>query len=138
MPGPPGLPRETGDAVPSGAVSLNAVSLNAVPWDEVRDGPEPDEPSDAELLGMWPDPFAGSPDGADAWLADLSVPELDPMLAGFVADASATGLSLLSDDELIGLLRAARRLSSWHAAVELRAEAELDHRRRLRGLNLPS
>ncbi len=133
--GEPGLPREP------------------KPWDESLDGPEPDEPSDAELAGAWPDPFAGSPDDADEWLArqwhagdgdevgaaagfaaggalDAMAP--DPALAGFVADASDTGLGVLSDDELVGLLCAARRLSSWQAAVELRAVAELDQRRRAR------
>lgn len=182
MSGPTGLPRETGGAVP----------LGVLPWDEVRDGPEPEEPSDAELLGVWPDPFAGSPDGADAWLADLSVPELDalarrwacengrdipgaigadftqpaeadglaavrgggasgfevggvldtmkpgPNLAGLVAGASAAGLSLLSDNELTGLLRAVRRLLSWQAAVEFRIVAELDHRRHRGSDNMSS
>ncbi|HET9899110.1 MAG TPA: DUF222 domain-containing protein [Streptosporangiaceae bacterium] len=142
------------------------------------DGPEPHEPSDAELLGAWPDPFAGPPDGADAWLADLSVPELerlaerwaaengagidvigagfthatsgdaagavgfaaggaldvmapDPVLAGFASDAFESGLAGLSDDELVGVLCAARRLSSWQAWMEFSAVAELDNRRRV-------
>ncbi len=135
---------------------------------------EPDEPTDAELLGIWPDPLAGPPDGPDSWLAGLSLPELDaladqwaagngagiggplgagfthdlpgdgaagfeaggvldsltpgPVLAGFAADAAA-GLGKLSDDELVGLLCAARRLSSWQAAIEFRAIAELSARR---------
>jgi hypothetical protein len=149
------------------------------------DGPEPVEPTDAELFGLWPDPFAGPPDGQDAWLADLSVPELevvaakwaakngpaqdgpaqqadagldavaagfardlpgdhpvgfaaggaldvmapDEVLAGFAADAISDGLGQLSDDELVGLLGTARRLSSWQAAVEIKAVAELDARR---------
>jgi hypothetical protein len=145
------------------------------------DGPEPEEPTDAELLGLWPDPFAGPPDGADAWLADLSVPELelvaakwaadngaaaqngtgrvdavaagfardlpddpsigfaaggafdvmtpDEVLAGFAADALDAGLGRLSDNELVGLLCASRRLSSWQAAIEVKAVAELDARR---------
>ncbi len=37
------------------------------------------EPTDAELLGMWPDPLTGPPDGPDSWLADLSLPELDEL-----------------------------------------------------------
>ena len=48
------------------------------------DGPEPEEPSDAELLGAWPDPFAGPPDDGDAWLADLSVAELEPPTTGLI------------------------------------------------------
>jgi hypothetical protein len=169
-------------------------------------------PTDAELYGLCPDPYAGPPDGPDAWLADLSGPELhaladelaaaaglpstagptsstrptpatglpaatgptsapgpttaarpgaaaapmpagfthrdpapgaagfaaggpldllapDPVLAGFAQDAVDDGLGQLSDDELVGLLCAARRLSSWQAAVELAAVSELDSRR---------
>jgi hypothetical protein len=43
------------------------------------------------------------------------------VLAGFAGDAWAAGLSRLSDDELIGVMRAARRLASWAAAMELAA-----------------
>jgi hypothetical protein len=53
----------------------------------------------------------------------------DPVLAFAAAGAHDGGLGQLSDDELIGLLGAARRLSSWQAAVELDAVAELDRRR---------
>jgi hypothetical protein len=125
------------------------------PWD----GPEVEEPTDAELFGMWPDPFAGPPDDSDAWLDDLSDVELgvvarswaaghaadlgeagfgsggpldvlppDPVLAFAAAGAHDGGLGGLSDDELIGLLGAARRLSSWQAAVELDVVTELDRR----------
>jgi hypothetical protein len=58
---------------------------------------------------------------------DLLAP--DPVLAGFADDAVRDGLGRLSDDELVGLLAAARRLSSWQAATELAAVAELDARR---------
>ena len=106
------------------------------------DGPEPEEPTDAELLGLWPDPFAGPPD--DGWPFELSTPAPDrgfaaggpldvlapdEILAAVTAQACERGLDRLSDDELVGLLRAARRLSSWQAAVELRVVAELDARR---------
>ncbi len=161
---------------------FEAPGLPAIPWDQDRDGPEPEEPSDAELLGIWPDPFAGPPDGADEWLADLSLPDLealaarwiaesgaesdaaesgplaagfthdlpteaavgfaaggaldlmvpDPVLAGFAADAYEAGLGQLSDDELIGMLCATRRLASWQTAMELSAVAELDARRQAR------
>jgi hypothetical protein len=107
------------------------------------DGPEPEEPTDAELFGLWPDPFAGRPD--DGWFAvargpavdggfaagsPLDVLAPDELLAGFAAAAYDRGLGRLSDDELVGLLCASRRLSSWQAAVELRVVAELDGRRR--------
>src|SRR5262249_44974229 len=50
-------------------------------------------------------------------------------LAGFAADAWAAGLGRLSDDELIGVMRAARRLASWAAAMELAAIGDLWRRR---------
>jgi hypothetical protein len=50
-------------------------------------------------------------------------------LAGFVSDAWAAGLDGITDDELIGVLRAWRRLTSWTAAGELAAVAELNRRR---------
>jgi hypothetical protein len=111
---------------------------------DLWEGSEPDEPTDAELLGLWPDPFAGPPDD-DVWPSDLNGLELkqgfaadgpldvlppDEILAGFAARAYDGGLSRLSDNELVGLLRASRRLSSWQAAVELGIVAELDSRRR--------
>jgi hypothetical protein len=52
-----------------------------------------------------------------------------PTLAGFAGDAWAAGLDRLSDDELIGVLRASRRLASWSAAMELAAVASLAARR---------
>ena len=57
--------------------------------------------------------------------------ELPPgaVLAGFAGDAWAAGLDRLSDDELIGVLRAARRLASWSAALELVAVTDLATRR---------
>jgi hypothetical protein len=48
---------------------------------------ELEEPTEAELLGLCPDPFAGPPDGEVAWLGDLSVPQLDAL-----ADQHAAGL----------------------------------------------
>jgi hypothetical protein len=54
------------------------------------------------------------------------------VLAEFVGEAFDGGLGRLSDDELVGLARASRRLSSWQAGVELGVVAELDERRRSR------
>src|SRR5215467_7842924 len=114
--------------------------------------PDDREPSEAELCGAWPDPFAGPPDVqtcrlfwaaadggelpdgghgesiADAGPLDALAP--DPVLAGLVQDALDAGLERRSDDELVGLLRAARRLTSWQAGVELAVVGELDARRR--------
>src|SRR5215831_1401910 len=52
-----------------------------------------------------------------------------PVLAGFADDAWTAGLGRLSDDELIGVLRASRRLASWAAAMELACVADLWRRR---------
>ncbi len=52
-----------------------------------------------------------------------------PGLAWHAGQARQAGLRVLSDDELIGVLGAARRLSSWQAELELAAAAELDARR---------
>ena len=38
-------------------------------------------------------------------------------------------MSELTDDELVGVLRAARRVQSWQAALELEAVSELAARR---------
>jgi hypothetical protein len=50
-------------------------------------------------------------------------------LAGFVSDVWAAGLDRITDDQLIGVLQAWRRLTSWTAAGELAAVAELNRRR---------
>jgi Domain of unknown function (DUF222) len=50
-------------------------------------------------------------------------------LAGYAGTARARGLGVLSDDELVGVLCAARRLSSWQAELELAVVTELDARR---------
>ena len=53
-----------------------------------------------------------------------------PELAGFAQNAWADELGTLSDDALVGVLQAWRRLASWAAAGELAAVAELDRRRK--------
>ncbi|MGN6793184.1 MAG: hypothetical protein ACTHJW_12445 [Streptosporangiaceae bacterium] len=65
--------------------------------------------------------------GSGGWLDQL-IP--GPVLSSFSQDTVDSGLGSLEDDELVGVLRAARRLASWQAAVELRAVGELDARRR--------
>jgi len=52
-----------------------------------------------------------------------------PVLAGLTSDVHAAGLGRLTDDELIGVLRAARRLESWSASLELSAVGDLMRRR---------
>jgi hypothetical protein len=59
--------------------------------------------------------------------ADLLEP--GPVLAALTGQAWDGGLGRLGDDELIGVLCAARRVGSWQAALELTAVTELERRR---------
>lgn len=52
-----------------------------------------------------------------------------PVLAGLAERAWDDGLDRLDDDALVGVLCAARRLTSWAAALELAATANLANRR---------
>ena len=149
---PPADPPPAGSP-PTGSPSAASAPVDVTPAELLH------EPSDAELGGYWPDPFAGPPDDGDAWLDRLSPAQLDaifgtagdqvtedgaanfadggplgelppgPALAALSQDVLDADLRRLSDDELVGVLRAARRLSSWQAGVELTAVAELDARR---------
>ncbi len=60
----------------------------------------------------------------------LDTMDAGPVLSSLAADAWSGGLGQLADDELIGVLTAWRRLTSWAAAGELAAVAELTGRRR--------
>ena len=53
-----------------------------------------------------------------------------PDLAWHLGQARQLGLAALSDDELIGVLGSARRLSSWQAELELAAVSSPEARRR--------
>src|ERR1039457_2173471 len=106
---------------------------------------EPDPPPAAEPAGR---PSAPAPpparetlaagfthddheDGAQGFAAGGPLDQMEPgpVLAGFAAGAWDGGLAVLSDDELIGVLSAARRLTSWASALELTAVAGLGSRR---------
>jgi hypothetical protein len=107
-------------------------------WPELADAELADwEPADPGLpeaggrevlkAGCW-DRARGDGGGfAAGGVADAVPP--GPVLAGFAADAWAAGLDRLTDDELIGVMRAARRLASWAAAMELACVADLWRRR---------
>ena len=122
-------------------------------WLESERDLDREEPSEAEMFGLWPDPPAEAPNDdegggpevlgagfthdlpsdppfgfAAGGPLDSLVPS--PVLAGFAADAFECGLGKLSDDELVGVMLAARRLSSWQEALQLTAVSELDARRR--------
>jgi Domain of unknown function (DUF222) len=78
---------------------------------------------------------AGFADGIGAGFADggpLDVLAAGAALGGLADDAHA-GLAALTDDELIGVLRAWRRQTSWAQARELAAVAELARRRPTEG-----
>ena len=100
-----------------------------------------DEPTEAELDGLEPEPDGYADD--EGWLAALvsgpsaafaedgPLDDLEPgaALAGLSQYALDDGLTALTDDALVGLLRASRRLSAWQSGIELVAVAELDNRR---------
>jgi hypothetical protein len=121
-------------------------------WDAIPTGWDAIPPTDEELWRLASDFDCGPPDGNDVWVmdadADLSfLPRDDSLGAGFAVGGAAdsmppgvtlaglasgawdAGLERLTDDQLIGLLRAWRRLTSWTAAGELAAVAELNRRR---------
>ncbi len=74
---------------------------------------------------------AGPAPGGAGFAAGGAADGLPPCvaLAGFAADVWTAGLDKITDDQLIGVLRAWRRLSSWMVAGELAAVAELSRRR---------
>src|SRR5215472_13657966 len=108
-----------------------------------------DVPSDEELWGACPDPDTERPEGCEDWFSGLDEPGpgeqrmrsgfaetelLDACgpcaaLAGFAQQALDDGLGRLPDNDLVGLLRAAKRLEAWQAGIQLAAVAELDARR---------
>jgi hypothetical protein len=81
------------------------------------------------------DPAGASAKGAQSpgwgFASDGPLDELipGPMLAGLADTAHGSGLRLVNDDELTGIIRAWRRLTSWVTARELAAIAELARRR---------
>jgi hypothetical protein len=87
---------------------------------------EPPRPE--PIAAGWWDRSAGNGGGFGAGgVADDIAPGV--VLAGLTADVVAAGLGRLSDDELIGVLLAGRRLASWSASVELGTVGELMRRR---------
>jgi len=93
----------------------------------IPEPPEPGTPVEVFKAGRW-DRSRGDGGGfAAGGLADRIPP--GAALAGLAGDRWAAGLDRLSDDELIGILRAARRLTSWATAMELAAAGDLWRRR---------
>jgi hypothetical protein len=73
--------------------------------------------------------------GAAAFEAGGAADVMAPcsVLAELTGQALEAGMERLSDDELVGVQRAARRVVSWQSAVELAAVEELAARRRAEG-----
>ena len=71
--------------MPLPPVGLPPPGLPDDPFCDLDEPVEPVEPTEADLLGLCPDPFAGPPDGEDAWLGDLSLAELDALAEQYAA-----------------------------------------------------
>jgi hypothetical protein len=84
-------------------------------------------PGPHQLAGLWAHTGRDGCGFAAGGVADELAPGV--VLAGLAGDMAAAGLGRCSDDELIGLLRAGRRLASWSAWLELSAVGELMERR---------
>ena len=70
---------------------------------------------------------AGGRGFASGGLLDLLEP--GPVLGLFLDQARAAGMPAFTEDELVGVMCAADRQSSWDAAVKLEAITDLDRRR---------
>jgi hypothetical protein len=84
------------------------------------------------LRGCFPAGLCPRDDGQGGGFAAGGVADRLPpgvVLAGLTGDVWQGGLDAVSDDELIGVLRAWHRLGSWVAAGELAAVGELARRR---------
>src|SRR5579872_3803910 len=94
------------------------------------DAEDPDQDAFPELIEagfMHRYPIPGATGFRAGGPLDTMLPGGD--LAWHVGAARQRGLGELSDDELIGVLAAARRGEAWQAAMVLAATAELDARR---------
>jgi hypothetical protein len=87
------------------------------------------EPAGSEPIaaGWWNRAAADGAGFAAGGMADHLPP--GPVLAGLTSDVHEAGLGRLTDDELVGVLLAARRLGSWSASLELSAVGDLMRRR---------
>jgi Domain of unknown function (DUF222) len=115
--------------------AVPGVSAPPVPAPLVPVPPVPVPAVPVPPVAVPPVPVTEVPPCDGGWAAGFAVDgpadRLPPgvTLAALASGAWATGLDRLTDDQLIGVLRAWRRLTSWTAAGELGAAAEL-HRRR--------
>jgi hypothetical protein len=104
--------------------------MAAIPGDllyEILDVIEAAGPPEVLPAGRWLRDSGNGAGFAAGGAADRLAP--GPALAGLTSDAWQNGLAAVSDDELIGVMRAWHRLQSWATAGELAAVAELTARR---------
>ncbi len=99
------------------------------PDHEPDPGGAPAEPPLPNVVdtGYWDRSEGSGPGFVAGGVADRMEP--GPVLTQLADEAWQRGLEKLTDDELIGVLRAARRMASRAAALELAATADLVSRR---------
>ncbi len=114
---------------------MGAAGDSEIPsWVDVAAARPASEPTVPEVIGAG---FTHGEEGrfrvpqAGAFEAGGTADGMAPcsVLAELTGQALEAGLGRLSDDELVGVLRAARRVVSWQSAVELAAVDELAARR---------
>src|SRR5262245_5303509 len=121
-----GLASGQGDAGAEGLAALLTGSPEEPPDDAEESAAGPPGP-EVFKAGRWDRARGNGAGFASGGVADDLPP--GPTLAGLAGDVWDRGLERLSDDELIGVLRAARRLTSWASAMELSAAGDLWRRR---------
>jgi hypothetical protein len=99
----------------------------ALPLDEFPRSTDPDPVPEALPAGRLARDCGDGAGFAAGGVTDQMPPGM--VLAGLTSDIWVAGLDRINDDQLIGVLLAWRRLSSWTAAGELAAVAELNRRR---------
>ena len=108
------------------------------PDPDAEPGGAPAEPPLPNVVdaGFWDRSRGSGPGFVAGGVADRLEP--GPVLTHLTEEAWRRGLDKLTDDELIGVLRAARRLASRAAALELAATADLVGRRTSAGAAQPA
>ena len=108
------------------------------PDPDAEPGGAPAEPPLPNVVdaGFWDRSRGSGPGFVAGGVADRLEP--GPVLTHLTEEAWRRGLDKLTDDELIGVLRGARRLASRAAALELAATADLVGRRTSAGAAQPA
>lgn len=127
-----GLPPDPDNDPPDGAEAWLAGLPTPLLEDQLQDGRSSLARLRVMAAGFLPRERTGSA-GTSAGFGPgeaLDTMDAGPVLAGLAADAWSGGLGQLADDELVGVLTAWRRVTSWAIAGELAAVTELTGRRR--------